>query len=104
MNCGVYAPQLVACAADVEPLAQNELSIRLSIWNSALGTFHEALPEWVKNLPNWAPPSWARLAGIDEQASSEENGWIKINQFRLEQNDGKAHRLLQFPISLNPFC
>ena len=30
------------------------------------------------------------LAGLDEQTSSEENIWTKINQFRLEQNDGKA--------------
>jgi len=35
------------------------------------------------------------LAGINEQTSSEENVWIKINQFRPEQIDGKAHRLLQ---------
>jgi len=35
------------------------------------------------------------LAGINEQTSSEEYVLIKINQFRPEQNDGKAHRLLQ---------
>ena len=35
------------------------------------------------------------LAGINEQTFSEENGWIKINQFKLEQNDRKAYRLLQ---------
>ena len=35
------------------------------------------------------------VAEINEQTSSEENVWIEINRFRLEQNDGKAYRLLQ---------
>jgi hypothetical protein len=44
------------------------------------------------------------LAGINEQTPSEENLWIKIIQLRIEQNEGKAHRLLQSRLVQTPFA
>jgi len=48
------------------------------------------------------PPGFP--VGINEQTSSEENLWMKITQLRLEQDDGKAHLLLQSRLAQTPFA